>query len=118
MQISTEAALDLPLLSRYLCNLVRRRATAMLVPQNTQDDYFKTQKLPLLLLFTGPHHVEEPGHDGVADHVLRREQDVVVAVVDVVAAHRAEAHEVLSVSPVHLLHDPAQNTCLMSGTTQ
>jgi len=55
-----------------------------------------------------PHHVEEAGHDGVADHVLGAEKDVVVAVVDVLAAHRAEVHEVLGVAPVHLRHDPAQ----------
>ena len=50
-------------------------------------------------------HDVEVSHDGVADDILRGNEDVVSTVIDLVCANVAKADEVFRIAPVHPLHD-------------
>lgn len=54
----------------------------------------------------GAHHLYEVEDDGRGHDILGRNQYVKVAVVQLVRVHVPKAHEVQSLTPVHVVHDP------------
>ena len=73
----------------------------MMAPQITPPETL----LPEEAVVARAHHLDEVVYDGRAHDILRRDQDVEVAVVQLVRVDVPKADKVKGISPVHVVHD-------------